>query len=243
MRSGSVPALQGDPALVIFDFDGVIADSEVISLATLQATLRDFHFEMPLDVVRRRFLGASLEKIAGTLAEAGQGDRASAFKKAWESALFARFRAELSPVPGAVALLGRLRARGLPYCIASSGTLERIGVALEAMALADRFEHVFSAEQVIHGKPAPDLFLLAAQSMKTSPEACLVIEDSSFGITGARRAGMRTLGFTGGAHLAELREDHGALLLEAGAEAVIDGFEDLFPESDSRMSLLRERGR
>lgn len=242
MRSGSggrpVP---DNPALVIFDFDGVVADSEVISLTSLRETLRDFSFEMSLDDVRRRFLGASLEKIVSTFVEGGRSDEASAFKSAWEAALFARFRAELSPVPGVAALLDRLKAKGLPYCIASSGTLERIGVALEAMSLTDRFPHVFSAEHVTRGKPAPDLFLHAAAAMDARPEECLVIEDSPFGITGARRAGMRRLGFTGGAHLAEIREAHAALLKEAGAETVVDRFDGLFSKDDNRAAASAAR--
>jgi beta-phosphoglucomutase-like phosphatase (HAD superfamily) len=89
----------------------------------------------------------------------------------------------------------------LAYCVASSGTPEKIRHSLALTGLIDRFDdHLFSASQVQHGKPAPDLFLLAARTMGVAPQDCLVIEDSPAGVAGAKAAGMRVLGFTGGGH-------------------------------------------
>ena len=88
-------------------------------------------------------------------------------------------------------------------------------------------EHIFSSSQVEHGKPAPDLFLFAAQNMGFKPEDCIVIEDSHLGIQGAKAANMRAIGFTGGSHAALLEDDYPALLKNAGAEAVIDDHSNL----------------
>ena len=101
-------------------------------------------------------------------------------------------------MPGVSEMLPRL---GLPYCVASSGTLDRIRYALGVTWLLGLFEpHLFSAAMVARGKPAPDLFLLAAERMGAAPNACLVIEDSPAGVAAARAAGMTVFAFTGGAH-------------------------------------------
>ncbi|WP_102109939.1 HAD family hydrolase [Oceaniglobus roseus] len=217
----------GAPSLVIFDFDGVVADSEIISLTSLRDVLEKFGIAGSEEDVRHRYLGASLATIAADVAARSPHGPAEGFEAAWHSVLYDRFRAELAPVQGLPALLDRLDARGLPYCIASSGTFERISVALGAMDLTHRFPHVFSAEMVVRGKPAPDLFLYAAAAMGVAPRDCLVIEDSPFGIMAAKAAGIRSVGFTGGAHLAGIRAEHGRKLAETGASAVIDALDAL----------------
>ncbi|CAK9061615.1 Protein SUPPRESSOR OF QUENCHING 1 [Durusdinium trenchii] len=179
--------------LVIFDFDGVIADSEVISLATLQEALAAFGIDLSAEDVRRAFLGTSL----------------------------ARIEAYLAPVPQLLTLLEQLSTRGIRYCIASSGTFERLGVALAALNLSGQFESIFSSEQVARGKPAPDLFLFAARELGVPPESCLVIEDSPYGIRAAKAANMRCAGFVGGTHLHEIAEEHGDLLRQQGADIVV----------------------
>ena len=183
------------PGLLIFDFDGVIADSEIISLSTLQSALRAYGNDLELDEVRRRYLGKSMKQIKRDMQAEHADANWDGFDAHWNAILFDRFRNELRPLPGLVALLDRVETCGLPYCIASSGGLERIDVALDAMGLSARFSHVVSAEQVRHGKPAPDLFLLAAQTIGVPPDQCLVLEDSPFGIRAAKSAGMRALGF------------------------------------------------
>lgn len=114
--------------------------------------------------------------------------------------LFDRIARTVRPVPGVAEALGAL---GHPYCLASSSTPERIAVTLRAIGLTDRFHpYVFSASEVKHGKPAPDLFLHAAARMGARPEDCLVIEDSPVGLEAARSAGMTAVAFVGGAHVA-----------------------------------------
>ncbi len=213
--------------LVILDFDGVVANSEVISLSTLRAAMGEFGLHLEPDQVRHRYLGVAIDKIEQDLEAQGSFRTSVGFRKAWHDALFERFRNELTPVPGLAGLLDRIDDRGIPYCIASSGTLDRIGVALDSMRLGGRFKHVFSAQQVEHGKPAPDLFLHAADAFNILPGQCLVIEDSPHGIRAAKSAGMRAIGFLGGEHLTGIRDAHRKLLIEADADEVFESLDEI----------------
>lgn len=213
--------------LVIFDFDGVIADSEVISLSSLQGALNDFGVNLDLCEMQQRFLGKSINQIKAEAHILNPDANWEGFDTHWHAILFKRFETELAPVPGVIDLLDRLEARRLPYCIASGGSLERINYALKVLGLTSRFGHFFSSEQVKRGKPSPDLFLYAAQTLGIEPERCLVIEDSPFGIQAGRLAGMQTIGFLGGAHLRGSQETHRQLLLEQGAHKIIYALDEI----------------
>ena len=212
---------------VIFDFDGVIADSEPLSLSTLRDTLIDFGLEMSIEDVRALFLGKSLKTIEAFVSAHSPNNTANGFGTEWQSTLFEKFAEELCPMPDLMALLDALDALELQYCVASSSSFERLGVALDAIRLRDRFPILFSSEQVKNGKPAPDIFLFAAAEMQCDPAACLVIEDSPYGIRAATAAGMRSLGFIGGSHLQGIEEEHATLLLESGAANVVTDFAQL----------------
>lgn len=105
---------------------------------------------------------------------------------------------ELRPVPGVTEVLGALSALGISYCVTSSSSREQIRAAQDASGLDEWFEEewIFSAEEVGKGKPAPDLFLHAADMMGVHPSRCVVVEDSELGVEAARAAGMDVLGFT-----------------------------------------------
>ncbi len=206
---------------VIFDFDGVVADSEPASLATLQQALAEFGLVMTLEQVRGQFLGKSLKTIEAHVMPRQTEGRSSSFAETWQTALFERFRTDLTAMPGLMAFLDALDQVGLPYCVASSSSFERLGVALEALHLGERLSNLFSAEQVKNGKPAPDLFLYAAAQMQSDPDTCLIIEDSPHGIRAAAAAHMPSVGFVGGGHLRGIEDDHAALLLDAGATHVV----------------------
>ena len=227
--------------LVIFDFDGVIADSEVLSLGTLRDALSDRGLPMPLDQVRARFLGKSLASISEYVARHGPDGAATGFAERWQSALFDRLRNELQPMTAVLPFLDELNARGIRHCIASSSSFDRIRLSLTAMRLEDRFPHLFSAEQVQNGKPAPDLFLFTARQMDMAPSACLVIEDSPHGIQGARAANMRVFGFADGAHLNDIQSAHSELMLKAGAERVLKNFAELLPALPRDVPDVRSR--
>ncbi len=189
--------------LIIFDCDGVVVDSEPIALGVLKA-----HIEasgVPVDEVdlAARTLGRTAAEVRAGIGEAYgvRIDEADAARL--EERLFARFRTELAPIAGVARLLDRLATEGIAWCLASSSSPRRLDVALGATGLAERFAgRVFSAAMVDRGKPAPDLFLLAARTLGVAPADCLVIEDSAVGIEAARRAGMAVIGFLGGGHTA-----------------------------------------
>jgi HAD superfamily hydrolase (TIGR01509 family) len=128
----------------------------------------------------------------------------------------ARFRHELRPVQGVADAVACLP---YPRCVCSSSSPERIALSLEVTGLAPLFgEHVCSAAQVRNGKPAPDLFLFAARTVRESPSQTIVIEDSVLGIEAARAAGMTSIGFAGASHVTE---DLTAGLAAAGADAIV----------------------
>lgn len=207
-------------ALVIFDFDGVIADSEIIALAELQICLADHGLSLPMDRLIDRFLGASLSTITAALAEHTGAPVHVDFREVWYARLFDRYRRELQPVPGIMTLLDRLDRDGVDYCIASGSSERRLGVALECLDLTGRFHgRAFSADDVARGKPAPDLMLFAAARRGRSPADCIVVEDATAGVTAARSAGMRAIGFVGGTHLQTVAQRQAERLVGAGALA------------------------
>lgn len=206
--------------LAIFDFDGVIADSEIIALAELRACLAEYGLHLPIETLMDRFLGASLASITAALAAHTGAAVPEGFRDAWYDRLFARYARELQPVPGILAVFDRLETAGIDYCIASGSSHRRLGFALHCLGLTERFAgRAFSAEDVAEGKPAPDLMLFAAAQRGVAPENCLVIEDATSGVTAAQRAGMRAIGFVGGRHLAPCAPRQAARLAEAGAFA------------------------
>lgn len=184
--------------LVIFDCDGVLVDSEPIAVAELIATLAEAGIALSPQAAYRHFLGRSAASAAHILAEEFGVVLSDAALSAMRARLAARFKAELQPIRGIKAAIAAL---GQTVCVASSSQPERIRLALETTGLLAAFEpRIFSAAMVAHGKPAPDLFLHAAEKTGFLPEECLVIEDSPAGIEAAQRAHMRVFGFAGGGH-------------------------------------------
>jgi HAD superfamily hydrolase (TIGR01509 family) len=205
--------------LIIFDCDGVLVDSEVISCRAHAETLTRHGYPITADQVLDRFLGMSDREARLTIeAELGRslpGD----FETQMKHAALQRYAADLQEIPY---ISETIAAIDLPKCVASSGTPEKIRHGLQAAGLYHLLApHIFSATQVRNGKPAPDLFLFAAGQMATPAGRCVVIEDSVPGITGARAAGMTVLGFHGGSHC---RPGYGDTLRAAGAVAT---FEDM----------------
>jgi HAD superfamily hydrolase (TIGR01509 family) len=203
--------------LVIFDCDGVLVDSEVISCQAHADVLTVCGYPITAAQVFDRFLGRSA-KQAGLEVEAELGHALpDDFTARLQQQLFSAFEADLQAVIG---ITQALDAIDLPVCVASSGSHERMRVSLGATGLYDRLApHIFSSSQVAHGKPAPDLFLFAAAQMGADPAACVVVEDSVAGIRGAVAAGMTAFGFHGGSHCGP---DHAASLRAAGATATFD---------------------
>ena len=208
--------------LVIFDCDGVLVDSEVISCRAHAETLSRYGYAITADQVLARFLGVS-DREARLAIENEMGRKLpDNFEAQMKQAALQRYASELKAIPHVGEAVAAI---GLPTCVASSGTHEKIRHGLTCAGLYDRLApNIFSATQVARGKPAPDLFLFAAEQMSASPTRCVVIEDSIPGISGARAAGMTVLGFHGGSHC---RPGYGDTLSAAGATMTFDDMRQL----------------
>ena len=183
--------------LVIFDCDGVLVDSEPISIEVLLALIAEVGGEVSEATAYERFLGRSMATINGMLRDEFGLVVTDSHLDGMRAAIYQRFRSDLKPIPGSRGA----RPIGGKRCVASSSQLERIRLSLEITGLRDLFEpHIFSASMVARGKPAPDLFLHVAREMGVAPENCTVIEDSPAGIAAAKQAGMRVFAFAGGSH-------------------------------------------
>ena len=208
--------------LVIFDCDGVLVDSELISCRAHSETLTRHGYPITADQVLERFLGVS-DREARAAIEAEIGRRLpDDFEAQVKHATLQFYAGDLR----AISHVGEaIAAIDLAKCVASSGTPEKIRHGLTCAALYDVLApNIFSATQVTRGKPAPDLFLFAAEQMRASPARCVVIEDSVPGITGALAAGMSVLGFHGGSHC---QPGHAAKLRAAGAHRTFDDMRQL----------------
>ncbi len=212
------------PLLHIFDCDGVLVDSEILVTRIESELLRDVGVDLTPDSIAEAFVGLSDAEMHGRI-EADWGvtlpDDFAARKTA---RLDEVFRAELRAVPGIAIVLETLDER---RCVASSSSPDRIRTSLVVTGLARFFgPHVFSASNVERGKPAPDLFLSAAEGMQTDPARCVVIEDSAYGVAAGLAAGMRVVGFTGASHcvpaLADQLREAGAHVIAQDAEALLD---------------------
>lgn len=184
--------------LVIFDCDGVLVDSEPISATVLIAELARLGLAITPDYVRDHCLGRSFPTVARSIREAFAIALPEDFEQRYRSSLLARFATELRPTTGVSAVLARLRPA---KCVATSSSPQRVARTLDIAGLAPVFgPDVFTASQVARGKPAPDLFLFAAERMRADPSRTLVIEDSRPGVEAAQAAGMHVLVYTGGGH-------------------------------------------
>ncbi|WP_367321548.1 HAD family hydrolase [Streptomyces sp. HUAS ZL42] len=184
--------------LVIFDNDGVLVDSEPISNRLLAAYLTELGHPTSYEDSLRDYMGAAMHRVHD-LVEERTGQRLPVdFDDVFHGRVFAAFERELVPVAGAVGVLEKLVADGVPYCVASSGSHERIRVGHRTTGLDRWFDdsRIFSSEDVGRGKPAPDLFLYAAERMGVAAEKCVVVEDSPLGVRAAVSAGMDVYGFT-----------------------------------------------
>lgn len=201
---------------VIFDCDGVLVDSERLAGPILADVLTEFGLPTTPADVEREFLGRSWEHGLGVIRDRLGGPPPDGLRERYRERLFAAFDERLQPVAGIAAALDALDAAGIPRCVASSGDHERIRRGLRAAGLLGRFDEaaIFSADDVTHGKPAPDLFLHAAAQMGIDPASTVVVEDSPAGVEAGRAAGMTVLGYA--------ERTPAALLHAAGATAFAD---------------------
>ncbi len=201
--------------LVIFDCDGVLVDSEPISNRILARELTAIGLPTSPEDSVRDFMGRSWASCTAIVEERLGRELPPEFAADYHAALYAAFERELEPVAGIEAALDAIEQTS---CVASSGAHDRIRRALAATGLLERFDgRNFSATDVEHGKPAPDLFLHAAARMGFEPECCVVVEDSPAGVQAGRAAGMTVLGYAGYTDAALLAAE-GARTFSAMAE-------------------------
>jgi HAD superfamily hydrolase (TIGR01509 family) len=197
---------------VIFDCDGVLVDTEHISNRVLAELLTDAGLPTTFEDCMRDYRGRAMASVLALATQRLGGPLPADLTDRYYAEVEAIFARELQPVPGVMGALDRI---ALPSCVASSGPHHKMAVTLRRTGLWERFEgRIFSASEVEHGKPAPDLFLHAAHRMGFDPAATAVVEDSVPGIEAARAAGMRALAFA--------RHTDPELLAAAGGEPFAD---------------------
>jgi HAD superfamily hydrolase (TIGR01509 family) len=209
--------------LIVFDCDGVLVDSEVLSCRCLCEVLAAYGVKLALAEALELFLGRSTAAVLEHYGELGRMlpiDFQSDLKQSVRQA----FQSSLQPIPGVGSLLSSLH---VPHCVASSSDLDRVSFSLNLASLAMHFDdRIYTSQMVARGKPAPDLFLYAAENMQAEPTRTLVVEDSVSGVIAAKAAGMKVWGFAGGSHYES--RDGRAILYDAGADRVFDRMADFW---------------
>jgi HAD superfamily hydrolase (TIGR01509 family) len=197
---------------VIFDCDGVLVDTELISNTVLAGLLTQAGLPTTLEDCLRDYRGRSMSSVMALAAQRHGTPLPGDLSERYYAETEVVFTRELQPVAGVIEALDRI---ALPACVASSGPHHKMAVTLRRTGLWDRFEgRIFSATEVSHGKPAPDLFLHAAHTMGFEPASTAVVEDSVPGVEAARAAGMRALAFA--------RDTDAGALAAAGGEPFDD---------------------
>jgi HAD superfamily hydrolase (TIGR01509 family) len=203
--------------LIIFDCNGVLVDSERLAAAVASEELTRAGFALPSELIGRFFAGRRPADMLAEIERAARRSLPANFALTLKAATLARFQRELRATAHAAHALTWLRGR---KCVASSSPFDRIRLSLETTDLIRFFDpYLFSGTEVTKGKPAPDLFLLAAAKMHVHPADCIVVEDSAVGVAAATAAGMTAIGFVGGSHAGDGLD---AQLRQEGARIVIN---------------------
>lgn len=221
--------------LIVFDFDGVLADSELLANAVLAEAVTELGVPTTTEDSLRTFMGKRFHEVIEAV-EATVGRAVPAeFPQVFQQRTLARFRDELRMVSGARGYIETFS--NVPRCIASSSSPDRLAACLDLLGLTAPFgPNVFSASQVARGKPHPDVFLYAAERMGIAPREALVLEDSVGGVQAAVAAGMTVIGLLAASHI---RDGHGERLRAAGAHYLAATFADA--EAISRPLLYSPR--
>jgi HAD superfamily hydrolase (TIGR01509 family) len=205
----------GTPRLVIFDCDGVLVDSEPIAARLTAIAVSELGWQMSPELAKSEFLGDTFANIIRRVEERIGRSVPSDWPARSQANLLAALKAELKPVRGVESAIQRLVSSGFTLAVGSQGAHEKMQLTLGVTGLLPYFEgRIFSATEVARPKPAPDLFLFAAETLGFTPEQTTVIEDSTRGVKAALAAGMRVLGYTASVG----RE----AIVNAGAEPVDD---------------------
>ena len=211
------------PDLIIFDCDGVLIDSEILSCRCLSDVLAGYGIKLGVDQALDLFLGRSVTAVREHYEALGHLIPEQ-FAAELKVRIRAAFLSSLCPVEGVSSVLEDLR---IPHCVASSSDIDRVAFSLSLTGLALHFDtRVYTSQMVKRGKPAPDLFVYAAERMQVDPHRTLVVEDSVSGVKAGKAAGMTVWGFVGGSHYQS--RDGKAMLREAGADRVFGQMADFW---------------
>ncbi len=209
---------------IIFDCDGVLVDSEPLSMRADVLLLREYGIHMTEQEAHRRFVGKTFQAMLDELAvELGIAISATLTGQK-DDLIEAMYRKELQIVPGVAGMLDELQRSGLSFSIASNSPKRRVELALDLTNIADFFDAITTKEDVDRAKPAPDVYALAAQLSGFATTQCMAVEDSTTGVTAAVAANLKTVGFTGTHHEPA---QHGRELSALGASHVITSMTDL----------------
>ena len=199
---------------MIFDNDGVLVDSEPLGCRILAEELVRFGYATTPERCFQDFQGGSFSRVVDTVLARTDRRLPESFEERYRRRILEAFPAELRPIEGIREVLEGLTHR---RCVASSATLEKVHAALKVTGLARFFgPHTFSARDVGRGKPAPDVFLYAAECMGVAPERCCVVEDSPLGVEAANAAGMTCFAYAGRGDAGRLRPEKGVVFRSMG---------------------------
>ena len=190
--------------LVIFDCDGVLVETEPLATQLFVQMFAEYGFQLSYEECLRKFAGAVISKRLEVTAQALNWTPPADFLSIFDQRIIPLTERELKTVPDIHALIESL---SVPICVASNGSRDEITLRLKLAHLTQRFgSAIFSGVEVPHPKPAPDVFLAAAKAFNISPARCIVIEDSTLGVTAAVRAGMKVYGHAAVTSSEALRE-------------------------------------
>jgi HAD superfamily hydrolase (TIGR01509 family) len=208
---------------IIFDFDGVIADSEVLSNTVLAEIVSELGVPTTLEDSYRDYMGKRFHDVIAAIEKTVGRALPPSFGEEYQGRTLQRFRQELAPIAGAREFIDKFI--DVPRCIASSSSPDRLAVCLDVLDMTELFEgRVFSASKVARGKPYPDIFLHAAAEIGVRSADCIVIEDSTSGVIAGRAAGSTVIGLLAAGHI---RDGHAATLKEAGAHHIAADYVEL----------------
>jgi HAD superfamily hydrolase (TIGR01509 family) len=177
---------------IIFDCDGVLVDSEVIGIRILTEMSKPYGLDMTLPDAVKLLRGLSLKAALDTIETLTGNSLPDDFETSYRQQTYAAFQLELQPVEGIIDFINTLH---IPFCVASSGPVEKIRLNLSLVGLLEKFEgHIFSSFEIKSWKPDPGIFLHAAKTMGYTPEECIVIEDSPSGVMAATTGGFKVFG-------------------------------------------------
>ena len=212
----------GKRPLIIFDFDGVIADSEILANTVLAEVVSELGVPTTLEDALSLYMGKRFHEVVAAIEAAVGRPLPEHFPDDFQQRTLSRFRQDLRLVEGAQEFIEAFP--DIPRCIASSSSSDRLALCLDVLNITRLFANVFSASEVARGKPHPDIFLHAAKTMAVDPAQCIVIEDSAGGVRAGVAAGMTVIGLLAASHV---RAGHAQRLQEAGAHHLARSFDDV----------------